>query len=107
MPLTFFEQMLRCTKAGHLVAVEGYPQLPASFAAREPETAARFAFFAGKRNRCFLPESQQRAFAFFDGFHPGYHTLHVLPAYSHLDVFMGARAAREVFPLMLDELDRG
>jgi pimeloyl-ACP methyl ester carboxylesterase len=106
VPLTFFAQMQRCTRAGHLVAVEGYPQLPASFAAREPETAARFAFFAGKLNRCFLPESQQRAFEFFDRFHRGYHSLHLLPTYGHLDVFMGARAARDVFPLILDELNR-
>jgi len=27
-----------------------------------------------------------------------------LPGYSHLDVFMGKNAARDVFPLMLKEL---
>jgi hypothetical protein len=30
----------------------------------------------------------------------------VLPGYGHLDVFIGKDAARDVFPLMLEELDR-
>jgi len=106
VPLTFFDQMLRCVEAGHLVSVDGYRELPESYAAREPQTAARFALFAGKLNRCFLPESQERMFTFLNRFRPGTHSLHVLPTYGHLDVFMGARAAKDVFPLMLEELDR-
>jgi hypothetical protein len=31
--------------------------------------------------------------------------LHVLPNFSHLDVFMGDAAAQDVFPLMADELE--
>ncbi|HEX9484518.1 MAG TPA: hypothetical protein VF929_08045, partial [Gemmatimonadaceae bacterium] len=57
-------------------------------------------------NRCFLPESQQRTFAHFDALRPGYHSLHTFPAYSHLDVFMGKNAARDVFPIIAHELER-
>ena len=32
--------------------------------------------------------------------------MHLLPTYGHLDVFMGKDAAREVFPTMLEELDK-
>ena len=106
VPFTFFAQMARCVEAGHLVAVEGDTRLPRDFVARAPETDARFALFAGHKNRCFLPESQRRTFAWLDGLRPGYHTLHELPTYGHLDVFMGKNAAREVFPLMLEELAR-
>ena len=106
VPLTFFDQILRCISAGGLVSVDGRPELPSDFTARAPQTDARVAFFAGARNRCFLPESQERAFAFFDRHQKGRHVLRILPAYGHLDVFMGERAGREVFPLMLAELEK-
>jgi len=107
VPLTFFSQMARCVSAGHLVSVEGRPELPASFVAQPPQTDARFAFLAGERNRCFLHESQARSFAFLDADHSRYHSLHFLAGYGHLDVFMGKNASRDVFPLIRDELVRG
>jgi hypothetical protein len=106
VPFTFFAQMARCVQAGHLVSVDGDPRLPASFVAQEPQTDARFALFTGKQNRCFLPVSQERTFEFLDSAHRGYHKLYELPAYGHLDVFMGKDAGRDVFPLMVDELSR-
>jgi len=146
VPLSFFRQMAKCVEAGHLVSVESRPELPRSFVAQapqtdarfaffagkqnicflptsqertfrffderrpfvaqDPQTDARFAFFAGKQNICFLPTSQERTFRFFDERRPGYHSLVELPGYGHLDVFMGKQAARDVFPLMLAELER-
>ena len=79
--------------------------LPRDFAAQPPETEARFVFYTGSRNRFFLPESQVRAFEMFEGSRPNFHKLNVLQKYSHLDVFMGQRAATEVFPQMVRELD--
>jgi pimeloyl-ACP methyl ester carboxylesterase len=106
VPLRFFQQISKCVSHGHLVSVEGLPGLPADFTAQAPRTDARFAFFAGENNRCFLPESQVRTHAFLDRLRPGYHTLNLIPGYSHLDVFMGNRAAREILPRMVAELDR-
>lgn len=107
VPLSFFEQILRCVDAGHLVrSEEDLPGLPASFVDEPPRTSARFALFAGERNACFEPESQRRTHAWLDRQDPGRHTLHVVPDYGHLDMFMGARAADDVFPAMLDELER-
>jgi len=97
VPVKFFAQM---------VAVDGLKELPESFVAREPQTSARFAFFAGVNNRCFLAESQRRTFEFFDSWRKGYHSLKMLPNYGHLDVFIGKDASRDVFPLMLEELER-
>ena len=79
---------------------------PQDYAAQPPQTDARFAFFAGSENICFLPESQRRTHAWFEEHRPGGHTLVELPGYGHLDVFMGQNAARDVFPLMLAELER-
>jgi pimeloyl-ACP methyl ester carboxylesterase len=106
VPLTFFRQMAACVRAQHLVSIEGLPDLPRSFVGQPPKTDARFALFTGSRNECFLPASQRRSFQYLDGLRPGYHTLHELPAYSHLDVFMGKNASRDVFPMMLSELER-
>jgi pimeloyl-ACP methyl ester carboxylesterase len=104
VPLSFFGQMARCVDEGHLVAVEERPELPRDFVAQAPQTDARFVFFAGKKNVCFLPESQERTFRWFDDQRPNHHKLYELPAYGHLDVFMGKDASRDVFPLMLEEL---
>ena len=106
VPLTFFQQMARSVERRHLVPVEGYPELPDSFVAGPPQTDARFVFLAGADNRCFLAESQQRTFQHFDRHRPGRDALHVIPGYGHLDMFMGRRAARDVFPLILEELAR-
>lgn len=106
VPISFFEQMRRCVAAGQLVSVEGYDELPRDLAAQPPRTQARFVFFTGLENRCFLPEGQVRTFQWFESHQPGTHALHELPGYSHLDVFMGKNAGRDVFPLMLAELER-
>jgi pimeloyl-ACP methyl ester carboxylesterase len=106
VPLSFFQQMARCIDKGHLVSYEGLPGLPDDYVAQEPQTEARFAFFAGELNRCFLAESQRQSYEFFSGHRPGYHSLHVLPGYSHLDMFFGRNAARDVLPLMVAELER-
>jgi pimeloyl-ACP methyl ester carboxylesterase len=107
VPLRFHEQMARCVRRGNLVSAEHLPGLPPDYTQSAPRTDARFALFAGERNLCFLPESQQRTFEYLNKIRPDYHTLHVLPTYGHLDMFMSDNAARDVFPLMVSELDRG
>jgi pimeloyl-ACP methyl ester carboxylesterase len=104
VPLRFHGQMKRCVQAGHLVSVEQLPQLPTDFPAAVATCAARFAFFAGEENLCFLPESQRTTHAFFEKHQPGVHSLHVIPKYGHLDMFFGTNAYKDVFPLMLNEL---
>ena len=106
VPLTFFEQILRSVEAGHLVAADSHPGLPRSFVDEPPKTKARFAFFAGALNACFEPESQLRTQAWFEGHDPGRHTATIVPNYGHLDIFMGAHAANDVFPDIVSELER-
>jgi hypothetical protein len=106
VPVRFFEQMLQCIRKGHLISVEGRPELPADFVAQEPQTGARFAFFAGLNNRCFLAESQRRSFEFLNSWRKNYHSLRLLEGYGHLDPFIGKNAARDVFPLIAEELER-
>jgi pimeloyl-ACP methyl ester carboxylesterase len=106
VPLTFFKQITRCVKEGHLVSVDHRPELPESFVAGPPRTDARFSFLAGEQNNCFTPASQEATHRWFDERDPGRHTLHVFPGYGHLDVFIGKNAARETLPTIIDELER-
>lgn len=106
VPLTFFEQMLRCVDRGHLVSTGAHRDLPEDFAAAGPQTDARFAFIAGELNECFLAESQKRSFDYFNRLRPSYHSLRVIPNYGHLDIFMGARAVQDTFPIIVEELER-
>jgi hypothetical protein len=106
VPMTFFSQMRRCIHAGHLVSTGAYPELPESFVAQAPKTDARFVFLAGELNACFKSDSQAKTYDFFDRYGPGRHAMYELAGYGHLDVFIGARAANDVFPLIVQELQR-
>jgi len=105
VPLTFFDQILTCVDAGGLRSVEGLPGLPADFLQVPVPTEARWTFLAGALNRCFLPESQVRAFEHFDRQQPGRHHLQIFEGYSHLDVFMGRRAHEDTFPTIMRALE--
>jgi pimeloyl-ACP methyl ester carboxylesterase len=105
VPFTFFAQMARSVAQGHLVPVEGRPELPEDLVAEPPKTDARFVLLAGADNHCFLAESQRRTFEFLDRHRPNHHALHVLPGYGHLDVFMGKRAAHDIGPTIIEELE--
>jgi len=105
VPTSFFDQMSQCVRRGNLVSL-GTTGLPGDFAANPPKTDARFSFFAGARNLCFLAESQRRSFDYFSSHRKNYHTLNLIENYSHLDIFMGNQAARDVFPRMVAELEK-
>jgi hypothetical protein len=106
VPITFFQQMARCVRHGHLVSLQQNKELPADFTAQPPQTDARFSFFTGKRNLCFLPESQEQTYKFFSEHRKNYHTLNAFSEYGHLDMFMGKDAAHDVFPKMAEELEK-
>jgi len=97
VPVTFFRQMSRCAEAGHLVAASGYDEIPEEVVSCAPRNRPRWTFLAGSANRCFLARSQERSFAWLDGLEPGRHALVELPGYTHLDVFIGRNAERDVF----------
>ena len=107
VPSSFFRQMARCVRAGQVVSVDGSEALPARAADRPPRDRPRWTLIAGGDNTCFLPSSQQRTFAWLDALEPGRHALHVLPGFTHLDLYFGRRAEAEVFDLAVAALTRG
>lgn len=107
VPLQFFRQMNRCLQKGNLVAYEKLEGMPDDYAKITPKTKARFSFIAGEQNVCFKAAGQEKSFHHFNGFRKNYHTLHIIPNYTHLDLFIGKKAHEETFPLILEELERG
>jgi hypothetical protein len=107
VPTTFFTQMARCADAGHLVTVDGATELPADAVAAPPRDRPRWTLVAGTANRCFLPSSQRRTFAWLDRLEPGRHALVEVPGYTHLDLFFGRDAHRDVYPRVVEALRRG
>ncbi len=106
VPVSFFKQMRQCAVAGHLVRVGDRPELPADVTDGPPRTSARWTLVAGERNECFLPSGQVRTAAWLREQGATVDALHVVPGYSHLDIFFGEHAARDVFGLIVAALER-
>ncbi len=63
-------------------------------------------FLQAAENRLFLPEGTERTFELLSQKNaPGLYTRIVIPNYDHMDCFIGRNAARDVFPLVLAQLD--
>jgi pimeloyl-ACP methyl ester carboxylesterase len=64
-------------------------------------------FLHGENNNFFLPEGTEKTYDFLKS-HNGddLYSRRVVPGYAHMDCFIGKDAARDVFPLLVDELDR-
>ncbi|MGC3994188.1 MAG: alpha/beta fold hydrolase [Propionicimonas sp.] len=107
IPMSYYHQLALSERAGQLVAVTDTDVLPRRYADAPPRTSARFALFTGDRNRTFLPAGQRATHEWLGRHRPGVDSLHVLPGYSHGDVFIGRLAHAEVFPLILAELNGG
>lgn len=103
IPMSLYHQLTVSAKAGQLVSVTH--GLPERFADAAPATPARFVLLTGDQNRTFLPAGQHATHAWLNRARPGSSTLHVTPGYSHGDIFIGRRAHRDVFPLILRELN--
>jgi predicted alpha/beta hydrolase len=107
VPTSFFKQISRCVNAGHLVTVDGAADLPADAVAAPPRNRPRWTLVAGSANRCFLPSSQRRTHEWLERLEPGRHAFVELPGYTHLDVFFGRDAHRDVYPRVVEALRAG
>jgi pimeloyl-ACP methyl ester carboxylesterase len=106
IPLSLYTQMAKSERAGHVVAVRAAPGMPVHYASAPPKSEARFVLLTGKENRAFLPASQKATYAYLERHQPGRHALQVIPGYGHADVFVGRRAHMDVFPRILQEINR-
>jgi cholesterol oxidase len=101
--LTTFKQISRMLNKGHAVSSDGREiYLPEAARLRVP-----IAFIHGENNRLFLPRGSQQTFDYLCKINgPEYYVRHVIPDYAHMDCFVGKDADRDVFPIVLAELDK-
>lgn len=98
VPVSLFRQTLRCLKAGGLVPVRGYPQIPPGVASQVPDTTANFLFMCGTDNKTFKPSGMEKTYEHFTRRENGIQQHWKLTGYGHLDPFLGKYAAEDVFP---------
>jgi cholesterol oxidase len=101
--ITAFEHLARMVRHGTIVDRSGNDvYLP------HPERLAiPIRFIHGADNQCFLPESTARTLAWLSQHNP--QTIYdrkLIPGYGHIDCIFGKKASRDVFPLMLEHLER-
>jgi hypothetical protein len=101
VPMSFFDHIKKCIKAGQLVSSDG----SIAYANAKPKSEARIVFIAGKMNKCFCSESQEETYSYFNSLRRHYHKLYLYDSYSHLDIFLGKRSDEDIFPAMIRELN--
>jgi len=106
VPMRFFRYMDKYVQKGHLLGLDKLKELPVNFCHDAPKTEAKFIFLTGDKNLCFLPESQRKSFEYFNAIKPNYHRFYEIKNYSHLDIFMGSNAHIDVFPCIIDSLNK-
>ena len=107
-----FEHLARTVRAGKAVAADGADvYLPEGDQATLRQRLARFdmpiRFIHGAENACFLPESTERTRALLaELFGEDRYSLTVIPGYGHIDCIFGRDAARDVYPYIVEHLER-
>ena len=101
--MTTLRHVTKIIREGHAVSMDGdHDYLEDVGNLRLP-----IAFIHGERNRLFLPEGSAITYELLrESNGPELYTRHVIPAYAHMDCFIGKDAARDVYPVVTAELDR-
>lgn len=105
VPLSFFDHIKKCVDRGVLVPMKSNGDKDKTYLSTPPKLHARLTLFSGEDNLCFLPQSQQHTYDYLESIQPNTHKLYIIKGYSHLDIFFGKNAHRDVFPLMIKALN--
>jgi pimeloyl-ACP methyl ester carboxylesterase len=101
--ITFFEHIARMIRAGHAVTADGRD----AYLANLDRFRLPITFVAYERDRTFMPRSIELTYELLTRANgPGLYRRHVIPGYGHLDCWLGARSHRDVFPIVLAELEQ-
>jgi cholesterol oxidase len=98
-----FEHIAAIGRAGQVVDFSGEDiYLP-----RLDRLNLPIAFIHGEQNHCFLPEGTQKTFDLLcSKFNPGQYSRHVIPGYGHIDCVFGKNASADVYPFIVEHLDK-
>jgi len=99
----FFEHMTRILNSGQALDHEGHDRyLPQVANAAIPITLIH-----GSENNFFLPEGTRLTYDFLrEANGAELYARHVIPGYAHMDCFIGKNADKDVFPILLRELEK-
>jgi hypothetical protein len=101
--ITFFEHISRMIRKGRAVDAKGRD----AYWVNTDRFRMPISFITGEHNRMFVPRGIERTHATLQAANgPEHYTRHVIRDYAHLDLWLGADAARDVYPTALAELER-
>jgi choline dehydrogenase-like flavoprotein len=100
-----FDQLSAIMHEGRVVDAAGEDAYLAAANARR--MALPITFLSGANNQIFYPEGAQRTRAWLAAHNdPALYDQIVIPEYAHMDLFIGRSAARDVAPIIIEQLDR-
>jgi cholesterol oxidase len=98
-----FDQISLMTRKGHIVAADGSE----AYVPHLDRLKLPICFIHGGNNACFLPESTQITYDLLTKTNgDGLYERHVIPGYGHIDCIYGKNAAQDVYPVMLEHLEK-
>jgi pimeloyl-ACP methyl ester carboxylesterase len=101
--MTFFEHMGVMVRRGRAVDMQGRD----AYLARPDRFRMPISFITGEHNRMFLPRGLATTYHQLRAANgAALYTHHVVPDYAHLDLWLGRDVERDVFPIVLGELER-
>lgn len=101
--LQTLEQISVMLREGHAVSASGEER----YLGHPEHLRLPIAFIHGENNRLFIPEGSQRTLDYLVE-HNGreLYSRHVIAGYAHMDCFIGTHADRDVYPVIVSELER-
>ncbi len=101
--ITSFDHLATMVRKGHVTSLKGEDcYLP------HPERMAiPILFLSGEKNNCYLPESTQKTYDYLCAANgSGLYSRKVIPGYGHIDCIFGANAVNDVYPSILEHLEK-
>ncbi len=101
--VSVFEHLARMVRKGHAVTARGLE----SYLPHLERLAIPIAFIHGAENQCFLPASTEITYNLLrEKNGKELYRRHVIPNYGHIDCIFGKNAVKDVYPFILDHLER-
>lgn len=98
-----FEHLALICRKGHLVDFKGNDVYMPHFSRLQ----LPICFISGADNQCYLPESTEKTYDRLVELHgPELFSRHVVPGYGHIDCMFGKNAVVDVYPLILEHLEK-
>ncbi|HEX3393181.1 MAG TPA: alpha/beta fold hydrolase [Acidimicrobiales bacterium] len=106
--MNYYRHVYKMLKAGRAVKytdAPAYERLPGDYLEHAAEIETPVLFTTGADNKVFT-DSNVVCHERLERVVPGRHELHVFPGYGHQDPFMGDRVDRDVFPRLLEFIEK-